>query len=303
MPPVSPGTRKTRFSATWITRAHARTTRRARPRAAVGALRPRGPVLRRLRGRGVPAREPRRGRARALLRLRGGARRRASWQSIRRYAGTGRSPRATSSTTAAASAGSSCRSRARAERVVGVDVSPSMLAEARRNCDARGARNVELLAADRLGTLAPEFDLVHSFIVLQHIPPRHRRADLRDAGVARRARAASASCRCRSRRATGCAQAHTLGDADAPVRLQRRQRPARAAVVLPAHADERLPPQPPGPAARSARATTWCTSSSAPGPSAARRYADATLIFRALAGSARAPARRPRTCRAPPPPS
>lgn len=57
-----------------------------------------------------------------------------------------------------------------AERVVGVDVSPSMLAEARRNCDARGLGNVELATADRLGALAPEFDLVHSFIVMQHIP-------------------------------------------------------------------------------------------------------------------------------------
>jgi 2-polyprenyl-3-methyl-5-hydroxy-6-metoxy-1,4-benzoquinol methylase len=59
-----------------------------------------------------------------------------------------------------------------AERTVGVDVSPSMLAEARRNCDARGVENVELLPADRLATLAPDFDLVHSYIVLQHIPPR-----------------------------------------------------------------------------------------------------------------------------------
>jgi 2-polyprenyl-3-methyl-5-hydroxy-6-metoxy-1,4-benzoquinol methylase len=58
-----------------------------------------------------------------------------------------------------------------AERVVGVDVSPSMLAEARRNCDARGLGSVELTTADRLGALSPEFDLVHSFIVLQHIPP------------------------------------------------------------------------------------------------------------------------------------
>jgi SAM-dependent methyltransferase len=58
-----------------------------------------------------------------------------------------------------------------AERVVGVDVSPSMLAEARRNCDRRGLGGVELVRADRLGSLAPEFDLVHSFIVLQHIPP------------------------------------------------------------------------------------------------------------------------------------
>jgi SAM-dependent methyltransferase len=60
----------------------------------------------------------------------------------------------------------------RAEHVTGVDVSPSMLAEARRNCDARGLDHVDLVGADRLGSLAPEFDLVHSFIVLQHIPPR-----------------------------------------------------------------------------------------------------------------------------------
>jgi 2-polyprenyl-3-methyl-5-hydroxy-6-metoxy-1,4-benzoquinol methylase len=60
----------------------------------------------------------------------------------------------------------------RAERVVGVDVSPSMLAEARRNCEARGLANVELVSADQLDTLAPEFDVVHSHIVLQHIPPK-----------------------------------------------------------------------------------------------------------------------------------
>src|SRR6478672_4876537 len=67
----------------------------------------------------------------------------------------------------------------RAERVVGVDVSPSMLAEARRNCDARGLDNVELVPAERLASLRPEFDLVHSFIVLQHIPPRQGRAVFR----------------------------------------------------------------------------------------------------------------------------
>jgi ubiquinone/menaquinone biosynthesis C-methylase UbiE len=63
----------------------------------------------------------------------------------------------------------------RVERVVGVDVSPAMLAEARRNCDARGLSNVELVSADRLGELRPEFDLVHSFIVFQHVPPRQGR--------------------------------------------------------------------------------------------------------------------------------
>jgi 2-polyprenyl-3-methyl-5-hydroxy-6-metoxy-1,4-benzoquinol methylase len=64
----------------------------------------------------------------------------------------------------------------RAGRVVGVDVSASMLEEARRNCLSHGANNVELVPAARLATLKPEFDLVHSYIVLQHIP---RRAGLR----------------------------------------------------------------------------------------------------------------------------
>jgi len=58
-----------------------------------------------------------------------------------------------------------------ADRVVGVDVSASMLAEARRNCDARDVTNVELQGAGALRDLRPEFDLVHSFLVLQHIAP------------------------------------------------------------------------------------------------------------------------------------
>jgi len=58
-----------------------------------------------------------------------------------------------------------------AQRVVGVDVSASMLAEARRNCEARGVANVELLDAAALAHLSPEFDLVHSFLVLQHVAP------------------------------------------------------------------------------------------------------------------------------------
>src|SRR3954469_547208 len=36
----------------------------------------------------------------------------------------------------------------RCDEVAGVDVSPSMLAEARRNCDAAGVRNVSLLQSD-----------------------------------------------------------------------------------------------------------------------------------------------------------
>jgi SAM-dependent methyltransferase len=55
--------------------------------------------------------------------------------------------------------------------VVGVDVSPSMLEEAARNCEALGAPSVKLVRGDdRLTAVEGEFDLVHSFIVFQHIP-------------------------------------------------------------------------------------------------------------------------------------
>lgn len=58
-----------------------------------------------------------------------------------------------------------------AGRVTGADVSPSMLAEARTNCARRGLANVELIQSDDLlSTVAGNFDLIHSFIVFQHIP-------------------------------------------------------------------------------------------------------------------------------------
>lgn len=58
-----------------------------------------------------------------------------------------------------------------APEVVGVDVSPAMLAEARRNCDERGAGHVVLVRSDdELTEVKGSFDLVHSSIVLQHIP-------------------------------------------------------------------------------------------------------------------------------------
>ena len=55
---------------------------------------------------------------------------------------------------------------------VGIDVSPSMLVEARKNVDARGIGNrVELgRSDDRLSQVSGEFDLIHCYIVFQHIP-------------------------------------------------------------------------------------------------------------------------------------
>ena len=60
-----------------------------------------------------------------------------------------------------------------AEQVVGLDVSPSMLVEAKRNCDERQLQNVTLMASDdELSALTDVFDLIHSYIVFQHIPAR-----------------------------------------------------------------------------------------------------------------------------------
>jgi SAM-dependent methyltransferase len=61
--------------------------------------------------------------------------------------------------------------------VVGVDVSPAMLDEARRNVERLGTgRGVSwLLSDDTLSRVSGRFDLVHTFIVLQHIDvPRGR---------------------------------------------------------------------------------------------------------------------------------
>lgn len=54
--------------------------------------------------------------------------------------------------------------------VVGVDVSPSMLAEARRNCERLKLQNVQLVMSDdTLSAVSGQFDLVHTVIVIQHI--------------------------------------------------------------------------------------------------------------------------------------
>jgi trans-aconitate methyltransferase len=58
-----------------------------------------------------------------------------------------------------------------AQHVTGADVSPSMLEEAGRNCESHGLGNVSLVATDdSLSSLTGSFDLIHSFIVFQHIP-------------------------------------------------------------------------------------------------------------------------------------
>lgn len=57
--------------------------------------------------------------------------------------------------------------------VVGIDVSPSMLAEARSNAGLFGIANVSFkLADDRLSNAPGPFDFVNSYMVLQHIPVR-----------------------------------------------------------------------------------------------------------------------------------
>ncbi len=58
-----------------------------------------------------------------------------------------------------------------AETVTGVDISESMLHEARKNCDDRAISNIDLVKSDdALSSVKGKFDLIHSFIVFQHIP-------------------------------------------------------------------------------------------------------------------------------------
>ena len=59
------------------------------------------------------------------------------------------------------------------EVVVGVDVSDHMLAEVASNCDERQIENVSFVKSDDgLTQLSGSFDLIHSSIVLQHIPTK-----------------------------------------------------------------------------------------------------------------------------------
>jgi SAM-dependent methyltransferase len=60
----------------------------------------------------------------------------------------------------------------RARHVVGVDVSSSMLAEARRNCEAFGVSGVTLVPVQQMVGLEPGFDFIYSIAVFQHMPRR-----------------------------------------------------------------------------------------------------------------------------------
>ncbi|TWT87095.1 Mg-protoporphyrin IX methyl transferase [Pseudobythopirellula maris] len=62
---------------------------------------------------------------------------------------------------------------AHADEVIGVDISEAMIDEARKNCKSHSISNAAFLEADSWSSdESRSFDLVHSFIVLQHIPPR-----------------------------------------------------------------------------------------------------------------------------------
>ncbi|NOK79100.1 MAG: class I SAM-dependent methyltransferase [Chloroflexi bacterium AL-N5] len=68
----------------------------------------------------------------------------------------------------------------RFDSVTGVDVSRSMIVEAEKNCIKFNLSNVEFVQSDdRLSLLSGTFDLIHSYIVFQHIPVRRGEAIFR----------------------------------------------------------------------------------------------------------------------------
>lgn len=63
------------------------------------------------------------------------------------------------------------------DHATGVDVSASMLAEARRNCEEFGVHNAEFATSDdRLSRIGDDYDLIHSHIVFAHINQRRGHA-------------------------------------------------------------------------------------------------------------------------------
>lgn len=122
-----------------------------------------------------------------------------------------------------------------AARVVGVDVSDSMMAKAAGHLTAAGYASVSLIKPEQLSAIEP-VELIHSTIVLQHIHPKRGMAIVEQLlGVL-----APGGC--------GSLQFHLRGDGGQAVRLSRRileesqainvlavkvlRRPAREALVL-----------------------------------------------------------------------
>jgi len=58
-----------------------------------------------------------------------------------------------------------------ADEVTGVDISDSMIAEAKKNCEVNGVKNINFVKSiDDCSNLAGQYNLIHSYIVFQHIP-------------------------------------------------------------------------------------------------------------------------------------
>jgi SAM-dependent methyltransferase len=63
-----------------------------------------------------------------------------------------------------------------ADEIVAMDVSPSMLREAEKNCAERSIRHVRFVEADdKLSGVTGTFDIIHAFLVFLHIPPERGR--------------------------------------------------------------------------------------------------------------------------------
>jgi cyclopropane fatty-acyl-phospholipid synthase-like methyltransferase len=60
-----------------------------------------------------------------------------------------------------------------ADHVTGVDVSQSMIDEAKRNCESRSIQNVEFIKSENnVLSLDGKYDFINSVLVFQHIPVR-----------------------------------------------------------------------------------------------------------------------------------